>query len=175
MALFGKDDRVQRPDEEVSFTVGSGATRGVGKSHEPEAVQAHLGKGSRVEGKLSFEGSVRIDGHVEGQIEAQEGMIVGETAIINAQISAGTVVIKGKVTGDVTARKRVELQGPAKLLGNIVTPSLVIHEGVLFEGHCSMGNTAEGKTDKPDRKVTQFPKEERSGPGSVHVPSEAIK
>ena len=140
-----------------------------------EAVQAHLGKGSRVEGKLTFEGSVKIDGYVEGEIQAQQAVIVGETAVINAQICADTIVVKGKITGDITARKQVELRGPAKLTGNITTPSLVIHEGVLFEGHCSMGG-AESKAEKqPDRKVALFPKEERSNASPVRMPSEAIK
>jgi cytoskeletal protein CcmA (bactofilin family) len=139
-----------------------------------EAVQAHLGKGSRVEGKLTFEGSVKIDGYIEGEVQAQQAVIVGETAVINAQINAETIVIKGKVTGDVTARKQVELRGPAKLTGNITTPSLVIHEGVLFEGHCSMGG-AESKVEKSDRKVALFPKEERSNASTVRMPSEVAK
>jgi cytoskeletal protein CcmA (bactofilin family) len=143
-------------------------------SKSEEAVQAHLGKGSRVEGKLTFEGSVKIDGHVEGEIQAQQAVIVGESAVINAQISADTIVVKGKVTGDITARKQVELRSPAKLTGNITTPSLVIHEGVVFEGHCSMGG-AENKLEKSDRKVALFPKEERSSTSSVRMPSEAVK
>ncbi len=139
-----------------------------------DAVQAHLGKGSRVEGKLNFEGSVKIDGFIDGEIQAQQAVIIGEAAVINAQINAETIVIKGKVTGDVTARRQVELRGPAKLTGNITTPSLVIHEGVLFEGHCSMGG-AETKAEKTDRKVALFPKEERSNPSTVRMPSEAAK
>jgi cytoskeletal protein CcmA (bactofilin family) len=141
-----------------------------------ESVQAHLGKGSRVEGRLAFEGSVKIDGYVEGDIQAQQTVIVGEGAVINAQISAETVVVKGKVTGDITARKLVELRAPAKLTGNITTPSLVIHEGVVFEGHCSMGGAAvETKLEKSDRKVALFPKEERSNTSTVRMPSEAVK
>jgi cytoskeletal protein CcmA (bactofilin family) len=143
-------------------------------SRSEEAVQAHLGKGSKVEGKLTFEGSVKIDGCVEGEVQAQQAVIIGETAVINAQINAETVVVKGKVTGDITARKQVELRSPAKLTGNITTPSLVIHEGVLFEGHCSMGG-AESKAEKTDRKVALFPKEERSNPTTVRMPSEAVK
>jgi len=143
-------------------------------SKSEEAVQAHLGKGSRVEGKLTFEGSVKIDGHIEGEIQAQHAVIVGEGAVINAQINAETIVVKGKVTGDITARKQVELRSPAKLTGNITTPSLVIHEGVVFEGHCSMGG-AENKLEKSDRKVALFPKEERSNATTVRMPSEAVK
>ena len=143
-------------------------------SKSEEAVQAHLGKGSRVEGKLTFEGSVKIDGSVEGEIQAQQAVIVGDSAVISAQIVAETIVVKGKVTGDITARKQVELRSPAKLTGNITTPSLVIHEGVLFEGHCSMGGS-ESRAEKTDRKVALFPKEERSNTSTVRMPSEAVK
>jgi cytoskeletal protein CcmA (bactofilin family) len=168
MALFGKDEMV-RPAGPTA------PVRPVETSHNEESVQAHLGKGSRVEGKLTFEGSVRIDGHVEGEIEAHAAVIIGDSAIINAQIQAETVVVKGKVTGDITARKRVELCAPGKLMGNITTPSLVIHEGVVFEGHCSMGGGAESKSDKSDRKVTLFPKEDRTTTSPVRMPSEAAK
>ncbi len=175
MALFSKDDKVQRPDDVRPFVVGAPT-----RTNEPvtseESVQAHLGKGSKIEGKLTFEGSVRLDGLIDGEIEAQDMLIIGDNALVNAQISAGTVIVKGKVNGDISARKRVELRAPGKLIGNITTPSLVIHEGVVFEGHCSMGGAADTKTEKADKdkKVTLFPKEERTA-NSVRMPSEAIK
>ncbi|HYD50402.1 MAG TPA: polymer-forming cytoskeletal protein, partial [Terriglobales bacterium] len=87
---------------------------------------------------------------------AQESIVIGDKAVINAQIVAGTVILKGKVRGDITARTRIELQAPAKLTGNITTPSLVIHDGVVFEGHCSMA--ADGKGEK-EKKVAFFNKD----------------
>jgi len=139
-----------------------------------ESVQAHLGKGSRIEGKLAFDGSVRIDGTVEGEIQAQQSVIIGESAVINAQVFADTIVVKGKVTGDITARKQVELRAPGRLVGNVTSPSLVIHEGVIFEGHCSMAGT-ESRAEESDKKVALFPKEERNNPTTVRMPSEAVK
>jgi len=173
MALFTKDDKAQRPDA-VRPPVTS-PTRLTEGSQSEESVQAHLGKGSRVEGRLTFEGSVKIDGTVEGEIDAQDAVIIGDGAVISAQIRAETIVIKGKVTGDIVARKRVELRAPGRLVGNIVTPSLVIHEGVVFEGHCSMGGGSEAKLEKPDRKVALFPKDERGPAAPVRIPSEAAK
>jgi cytoskeletal protein CcmA (bactofilin family) len=173
MALFGKDDRAQRPEDSHTMSSSPRLDDRASSTEPAEAqVQTHLGKGSRVEGKLTFEGSVRIDGQVDGEVQAQETVIVGESAVVSAQIVANTIIIKGKVSGDITARKRVELKAPAKLLGNIVTPSLVIQEGVVFEGHCSMGS--EAKADKPDKKVALFSKEDRS-PVAVRMSSEAIK
>src|SRR5258705_9320971 len=83
-------------------------------------VNAYLGRGSRVSGKLNFDGAVRVDGQVEGEISAQDTLIVGERAVVTAQINGTTVVIRGKVTGDINARKRVEIRAPGKLYGNIV-------------------------------------------------------
>jgi len=174
MALFNKDERVQRP-EAVRPPVMAPPMRPGEDGLNEDAIQAHLGKGSRIEGKLTFEGSVKVDGQVDGEIQAQEAVLIGETALLNAQITAGTVVLKGRLTGDIVARKRVELRAPGKLIGNITTPSLVIHEGVVFEGHCSMGGGVENKTEKPDRKVALFSKEERTSPSPVRIPAEAVK
>ncbi|MBI3785785.1 MAG: polymer-forming cytoskeletal protein [Deltaproteobacteria bacterium] len=158
MALFGKDEKTARPDDARPAFINSPVLPG--DPAPSEQLQAHLGKGSCVEGKLTFEGSVRIDGQVNGEIQAQEAVIIGDTAVVNAQITAGTVILTGKLTGDVIARKRVELRAPGKLTGNITTPTLVIHEGVTFEGHCTMGNAGENKSEKSDRKVAQFPRPE---------------
>jgi cytoskeletal protein CcmA (bactofilin family) len=131
---------------------------------------AFLGKGSRVVGKLTFEGPVRIEGQIEGEITAQEALTIGESAVVNAQIVGNSVVIQGRVTGDVTARKRLEIRAPGKLFGNITSPSLVIQEGVVFEGQCNMG-AADSQRAEKDRKVTPFPTE---GP-PLKVHSEGTK
>ena len=175
MALFGKDEKIQRP-EGAGPSMITPPPRAANGPPGDEAAHAHLAKGSRVEGKLTFEGSVKIDGCVEGEIEAQQAVIIGEGAAIDARINAETVIVKGKVNGDITARKQVELRAPGKLVGNITTPSLVIHEGVFFEGHCSMGGGAsDSKAERTERKVTLLPKEERSNPSPVRMPSEAVK
>jgi cytoskeletal protein CcmA (bactofilin family) len=159
MALFVKEDKTQKSDEGLSLPP---APPSLAQS-SPRDVQAHLGQGSRVEGKLTFEGSVRIDGQVEGEISAQDTVIIGEGAEVTAQIHANSIVVQGRVNGDLTARKRVELKAPAALVGNINTPSLIIHEGVVFEGHCTMGGAAAGRTERGDKRIALFPAEERGG------------
>ncbi|GIW42472.1 MAG: hypothetical protein KatS3mg076_3049 [Candidatus Binatia bacterium] len=142
MALFGRqEDRVGRGEARAATSPSLPA---------PEEYEAHLARGSRIEGKLRFEGSVRIDGEVEGEIESRGTVWVGESAVIVAQITAGTIVAWGKITGDLHAAKKVELRAPCRLLGNIVTQNLVVEEGVLFEGHCSMtrGEAPESAEDE---------------------------
>lgn len=99
----------------------------------------HLYKGSRITGQLAFEGSARIDGNVEGEIQCHGTLTVGEGADVRARISGHIVVVRGKVEGNVTAKERVELISPARLFGNVTTPRLIITEGVVFDGDCSMG------------------------------------
>jgi cytoskeletal protein CcmA (bactofilin family) len=179
MALFGKDrERTDRPrglGPEPAVLSRDPAPREVEmfererdrtQIDETGATSAFLGKGSRVSGKLVFEGAVRIEGHVEGEITAQDTLTIGESAVVNAQVNGTSVVVHGKVTGDITARKRLEIRAPGKVFGNISAPSLVIHEGVVFEGQCTMSGTDPARAEK-DRKVAFFPKDERPGDGAV--------
>jgi cytoskeletal protein CcmA (bactofilin family) len=141
---------------------------------ETGGTSAFLGKGSRVTGKLVFEGTVRVEGQVEGEITAQDTLTIGESAVVNAQVIGTSVIVHGKVTGDITARKRLEIRAPGKVFGNISTPSLVIHEGVIFEGQCSMTSTEAGRADKG--KVAFFPKDDRPQDGpTLKVHSELAK
>jgi cytoskeletal protein CcmA (bactofilin family) len=100
---------------------------------------AHLYKGSRVTGQISFQGAARIDGAVDGEVQCQGLLTIGEGAEVRAKISGQAVVSRGKIEGNVTAREKVELAAPGRLIGNIDTPRLIIAEGVVFEGDCSMG------------------------------------
>jgi cytoskeletal protein CcmA (bactofilin family) len=101
-------------------------------------LNALLGKGSEFEGKLTFEGQVRIDGKFTGQISTKDVLVIGEGARVSAEILAGTVIINGVVEGNVKATQSVELHQPARLKGNVETPSLSIDKGVIFDGSCKM-------------------------------------
>ncbi len=105
-----------------------------------EPTNAVLGKGSEFEGKLSFEGMVRIDGTFSGQITTNDTLIVGEGARVAAEISCGSIVVRGEVNGNVKAKTSVELHHPAKVRGDITTPSLVVEKGVVFQGASKMEN-----------------------------------
>ena len=101
-------------------------------------LNALLGKGSEFEGKLAFEGKVRIDGTFTGEISTNDLLMVGDGAKVTAEISCGTVIVEGEVTGNIKATSAVELRRPAKVHGDITTPSLVIEKGVVFEGRSRM-------------------------------------
>lgn len=126
--------------------------------------RAYLDKGCRISGKLFFEGPTKIDGQVDGEITASAVITIGESAVVTAQIKAASVVVAGKVSGDMIASERIEIRPSAKVIGNLTSPVLVVHEGAVFEGHCSM--QPDGARD--DRKVTVFPTEERLAQAGMH-------
>ncbi len=99
----------------------------------------YLYKGSRVTGQLTFQGPARIDGIVDGEVCCQGTLTVGEGAEVKAKLTGQVVIIRGKVEGNVTATERIELLAPARLIGNIEAPRLIITDGVVFDGDCSMG------------------------------------
>ena len=155
MALFSKDrDREQRASvAEPRPGAVAGAPRevemfdrdrnqGTMRATDGDALTAFLGKGTRITGTLVFEGPSRIEGHVEGEVSAQDTLTVGESAVVNARIKGTVVLIRGTVTGDVVAATRLEIRAPAKVTGDITAPTLVVEEGAILEGRCSMRSGA---------------------------------
>jgi cytoskeletal protein CcmA (bactofilin family) len=112
-------------------------------------LNALLGRGSEFEGKLTFEGTVRIDGKFTGTIVTNDVLVIGEGAKVSAEISCGTVIVHGEINGNLKAKTAVELHQPAKMKGNIETPSLMIEKGVVFEGQCKMEGVEKGGTVRP--------------------------
>ncbi len=162
MALFTKDEREGTP--EPMKPPAQPAPRRSPTSDSPASeVNAQLGSGTKIEGKLTFRGSVHIDGEIDGEIHAEDTVVVGQGAQINARIVAATVIAQGHVEGDIVASNRLELKAPASLMGNISTPSLIIHEGVTFQGKSEMGTAAKpGAAESSDKRVAIFPTEDRN-------------
>ncbi len=120
-------------------------------------ITALLGRGTRFEGKLYFEGRVRIDGSFKGEIKSDDTLIVGDGAEVHAEIDVATVIVRGGVVhGNVRAKNAIEIHAPGKLVGNIQSPSLFIERGVEFQGSCQM--EAEGRDaargDRPGTATT---------------------
>ncbi len=97
-------------------------------------ITALLDQGSSFEGKLSFEGTVRIGGDFKGEIYTSDTLVIDPSATIDAQVEADTIIISGSVKGNLFARRKVIMHPPAHFTGTVTTPSLRIDEGVVFEG-----------------------------------------
>lgn len=105
-----------------------------------------IGKGMHIEGKLSFEDTVRVEGSFRGEINSTGTLVIGEGGHVEGTVNVETIVIAGEVHGTVSARKRVELKAPGKMEGEIRTPNLIITDGAVFNGRCSMTRKDTGET-----------------------------
>jgi cytoskeletal protein CcmA (bactofilin family) len=135
---------------------------------EDAVIHALLGAGTRYEGKLFFEGRVRIDGDFEGEVQSDGVLVVGEEATIRGVLRVGTLIVKGgTVEGDIHAVELVELHAPARIRGDIRTQALYMDKGVVFDGSCVMGQVV----DLDDRPVAARSAEDTSPDGYKDQPS----
>jgi cytoskeletal protein CcmA (bactofilin family) len=98
-----------------------------------------LGAGSEFEGKLTFQGSVHIDGKFSGEIRTSDDLNIGQAAKVSAEIHVGSIVVHGEVQGNIHAKNLVELEATAKVFGMVETPALIVKKGAIFEGQTKMG------------------------------------
>lgn len=113
-----------------------------------DQINAFLGADTEFEGKLSFRGVVRIDGRFKGEILTEGTLIVGESASLECNIHVSHIIISGEIRGNITASDRIEIHAPGKVFGNIQAPTVVIDEGVVFEGNCRMKKMKESEEKK---------------------------
>ncbi len=98
-----------------------------------------LGKGANIKGKATFVGTiVRINGSLEGELNADDTVVIGEHAVVTGTLTCGTVVCKGRIEANVTATQKVQLLKPAVLIGDVYSPSFSIEDGVVFHGRSHM-------------------------------------
>ena len=137
----------QEGKEVIMIAANSTTTEGTGD------ISAFVGKGVEFKGTITYSGTVKIDGYLDGEIHTDGVLLIGEEAVVQAKITAGTIVSKGKVTGDVVARDSVKLRTPAVMNGSVKTPVLSMEDGVLFNGALEM---AHGMREVP-REATLHP------------------
>jgi len=131
----------------------SGNDRVFGQSHD---VSAFVGEGVEFKGVINYQGTVRIDGQLEGEIHTDGILIVGQSAVIDAKVEAGTIICQGSIIGDIIAREKIQLMAPAVLNGSVKTPSLAMEEGVLFNGICEMGPVTKSSGYSSQEKVPAY-------------------
>ena len=134
-------------------------------THEDAFVNSIIGEGTTLKGEFELNGLLRIDGTFYGKVKTNGKVLVGKNGIAECDIFAGTIVIGGKVKGSVIATERITLLSTGELIGTIVTPRLVIEEGVIFDGTCEI-------IEDKDR-LTKI-KEQYFGE-TVHLKKEAVE
>ena len=120
---------------------------------EQSEITAFLGKGTEFKGVLSFEGTIRVDGKVEGEVLSKDTLIAGDGALLQGEITVGTLISSGRIMGNISASQKVHILAPANIQGNIKTPKLIIEEGVTFNGKCEM---AAGELKAVEQKVVSL-------------------
>ena len=151
--MWGQEKKEEKGSSEQE---GEEATMVTANSTIPEGtgdISAFVGKGVEFKGTITYSGTVRIDGYLDGEIHTDGVLLIGEEAVVQAKITAGTIVCKGKVTGDVAAKECVKLRAPAVMNGSVKTPVLSMEDGVLFNGALEM---AHGMRELP-REVSLHP------------------
>lgn len=97
-----------------------------------------IAEGTLLEGDLTAEGGIRIDGHLKGNLQCDSVVFVGEQGAVKGNITAEGVVSSGRIKGDLTTTEQVMLHNPATLHGKVVTRQLVLEKGVRFDGACQL-------------------------------------
>ena len=104
-----------------------------------DAKTAYQTPDCKITGTIKFDGSMRIDGKVDGEIITDNGdLVIGETGTVNADINTKSAIIEGRVDGKITASNKVVLKQKAHLIGNLQAKTLVVEEGVVFVGRCNV-------------------------------------
>lgn len=128
---------------------------------KPEETGTIVGASVHLTGSLKDSLDIVVYGSVEGEVESEQNIVVGESAKIKGPVTAKVVTVSGTVRGQVTAHEKLEIMPGGKVSGNIVTSDLVIHSGAIFNGKASMGKEKEEEAEEKitKRSVTQEEKE----------------
>jgi cytoskeletal protein CcmA (bactofilin family) len=141
------------------------------EGQRPTEINALLGRGTHFEGKLVFEGRVRIDGGFKGEIHGDDVLVIGDGAQVSGQVHVATCIVTGgEVEADIKARDGIELYAPAKVTGALHAPAIFIDRGVRFEGTCKMA-----PLDEEDAVIVPPAPEAPATPraGTLPIPKEA--
>ncbi len=111
----------------------------------------YFGRGVEFKGRLTFDGTIRIDGRLEGEIHTEGTIEVGETGVLEGLIHTGTLISHGTVKGTITATNKVDLLKASVLIGEIDTPVLSIEEGAHLQGFCNKGDCGCAEREDQDR------------------------
>ena len=119
------------------------------KPSRPREFTSHVNDGTEVEGKITFTGTVLLNGRVRGEIVSNDTLVVGEKAVINASMRGGIIEVSGEVVGNITATERIELHPSCRVYGDIEAPVVIIDEGALLEGQCRMTKLRPSESSAP--------------------------
>lgn len=120
-------------------------------------LSGYVGNGTVLTGETNFQAMLRVDGHLTGRVTSEQGtLIVGSSGKVDANVSVAEAIINGDVNGDIEATEKLELGRTAKVVGNITAPRLILSDGAILEGGCSMLKAKEGLDKRNSGVNSQF-------------------
>lgn len=122
-------------------------------SRNTEKLESLVGANSSFKGDITTKGTLRIDGTVTGNIDA-DWLVLGEKALLKGNITSRGVITGGRIEGNITAREILEIKSKGQVLGDISTAKLVVSEGGILEGHTKM--------QREDSKLVEFHLKDRA-------------
>jgi cytoskeletal protein CcmA (bactofilin family) len=117
-----------------------------------------VGHGTVLTGETNFQAMLRVDGVLQGTVSSDAGtLIVGSNGQVDANVAVASATINGTVNGDIVASEKLHLGRTAKVVGNVQTPKIIIEEGAVLEGSCSMLRAKEAQEKRENEaKVQQY-------------------
>jgi cytoskeletal protein CcmA (bactofilin family) len=129
--------------------------KGSNKDVSNEKLDTVIGSGAGFTGSLKVEGTMRVDGRVNGEIEVQGDIIVGKSAVVKAVIKGRNATVAGEVHGDVFLEGKLELDRTGKVFGDIEVSKLIVHEGGVFRGESKMSSDSPGNVNNNQVRNTE--------------------
>lgn len=138
-----------------------------------DQVNGLLDRGCSFEGKISFDGTVQINGDFTGEISSEGTLVVGQEARVSGQVKVDTFVCYGTVDGRIEAKNRIEIHVPSVVTADLATKSLSIEEGALFQGRCDMHHAGKAGELSASQEKPPF-HQQINGDGVAHETMEAV-
>jgi cytoskeletal protein CcmA (bactofilin family) len=122
-----------------------------------------VGHGTTLTGETNFHAMLRVDGHLIGTVSSESGtLIIGTNGQVDANVAVAAAMVNGAVNGDIVATEKLQLGRTARVMGNIQSPRLIIEEGAILEGSCSMLRARESQEEEAVTAATQYSQSENT-------------
>ncbi len=123
------------------------------KTYNENKVVTILGPGTMLRGDLQCRGTIRVEGTIFGDVTSDDSIVLLESGRVQGVVTAGQVIVGGEILGNVSAVERIEITAKGRVVGDMVAQRISIHEGVLFEGRCTMKPGPDPGVSEPDAPV----------------------
>ncbi len=148
----------QRPNEtQTASNHAISESESMARDIKEGRLSGFVGCGTVLTGETNFNSMLRVDGHLTGRVSSEEGtLIVGATGQVDANVDVAAAMVNGMINGDIVASEKLELGRTARVVGNISSPRLLVADGAILEGTCSMIKSKEDKEQRTIEQKAQF-------------------